>query len=130
MGSCLRANTQSCNRRIPAWTRSMCSCGPACKTPERQLSRLRQTVSCLTPLVWFSSDDEFGPTDRDQIAKHLAAVMRRPHSPELPCRDIGGHRNPNSLNAKFETLFWRYDAARSEEHTSELQSPMYLVCRL
>src|SRR5437764_15449985 len=25
---------------------------------------------------------------------------------------------------------WRARAARSEEHTSELQSPMYLVCRL
>src|SRR5437879_8534300 len=26
--------------------------------------------------------------------------------------------------------FSRWSAARSEEHTSELQSPMYLVCRL
>src|SRR5437879_9612864 len=25
---------------------------------------------------------------------------------------------------------WRKDVSRSEEHTSELQSPMYLVCRL
>src|ERR1017187_10887496 len=28
----------------------------------------------------------------------------------------------------FDTLLFRH--ARSEEHTSELQSPMYLVCRL
>src|SRR5437762_8759993 len=27
-------------------------------------------------------------------------------------------------------LRWGHAAARSEEHTSELQSPMYLVCRL
>src|ERR1017187_6052283 len=27
-------------------------------------------------------------------------------------------------------LIMRFDAHRSEEHTSELQSPMYLVCRL
>src|SRR5437879_11133693 len=27
-------------------------------------------------------------------------------------------------------LPWQLDEARSEEHTSELQSPMYLVCRL
>src|SRR5437879_7344697 len=27
-------------------------------------------------------------------------------------------------------LFWGDERARSEEHTSELQSPMYLVCRL
>src|SRR5437879_7301524 len=29
-----------------------------------------------------------------------------------------------------ENLHGQFDAVRSEEHTSELQSPMYLVCRL
>src|SRR5437764_1733384 len=29
-----------------------------------------------------------------------------------------------------EVLPWAKDDLRSEEHTSELQSPMYLVCRL
>src|SRR5437764_4580254 len=31
---------------------------------------------------------------------------------------------------KFKTLAEAIDFSRSEEHTSELQSPMYLVCRL
>src|SRR2546422_6163520 len=29
-----------------------------------------------------------------------------------------------------EDSLWRHDAARSEEHTSELQSRLHLVCRL
>src|ERR1017187_10834384 len=32
--------------------------------------------------------------------------------------------------AVFAALCWRFQLHRSEEHTSELQSPMYLVCRL
>src|SRR5437762_10336344 len=32
--------------------------------------------------------------------------------------------------AQRERLFSLYPEVRSEEHTSELQSPMYLVCRL
>src|ERR1017187_5719995 len=35
-------------------------------------------------------------------------------------------RNPRGQNCKHGTR----DQSRSEEHTSELQSPMYLVCRL
>src|SRR5437879_11060362 len=38
---------------------------------------------------------------------------------------------PNPLNAKVgDTVTWTNKDTRSEEHTSELQSPMYLVCRL
>src|SRR5437879_9801765 len=38
------------------------------------------------------------------------------------------HSKPRRLMAS--TLLLRARGARSEEHTSELQSPMYLVCRL
>src|SRR5436189_3660222 len=38
---------------------------------------------------------------------------------------------PGPLTVPFSSSnWWLYGAARSEEHTSELQSPMYLVCRL
>src|SRR5437879_7004159 len=46
------------------------------------------------------------------------------------------HRGPNqnAVLARFSdnnrTLFDPETLTRSEEHTSELQSPMYLVCRL
>src|SRR5437762_5330077 len=33
-------------------------------------------------------------------------------------------------NCDLSHLFWQFAPIRSEEHTSELQSPMYLVCRL
>src|SRR5437764_7085904 len=35
-----------------------------------------------------------------------------------------------TLEAKPQTWYTLSNAKRSEEHTSELQSPMYLVCRL
>src|SRR5438876_8813434 len=40
---------------------------------------------------------------------------------------------PYSLTSKVRGACWRQNAtasARSEEHTSELQSPVHLVCRL
>src|SRR3712207_8534576 len=60
---------------------------------------------------------------------------QRPMQRSLPC----GGRNLTSLfvtapcNASVEPLFEPADdlsASRSEEHTSELQSRQYLVCRL
>src|SRR5437764_12003276 len=50
-----------------------------------------------------------------RAAGWLGGRARRPHR-----RDEGAHR---------ETPV-RPSGSRSEEHTSELQSPMYLVCRL
>src|SRR3712207_8300750 len=49
---------------------------------------------------------------------------RRPH-PALPPRCRGPHRD---VRAGGGGAPWR--AGRSEEHTSELQSRQYLVCRL
>src|SRR5436189_3985114 len=46
---------------------------------------------------------------------------------EEPESDLGRHRG--SLDAQQRLGFPGADP-RSEEHTSELQSPMYLVCRL
>src|SRR5437762_9367330 len=41
-------------------------------------------------------------------------------------RGVAGARAKEARPAAFTRATW----ARSEEHTSELQSPMYLVCRL
>src|SRR3712207_8949807 len=41
-----------------------------------------------------------------------------------------GHRIPPSSRSRLGLFEWIYSAARSEEHTSELQSRQYLVCRL
>src|SRR5437762_5092812 len=46
-------------------------------------------------------------------------------------RDSGGSpRSPSVLIGGDSFFRSRSRALRSEEHTSELQSPMYLVCRL
>src|SRR5256885_8260675 len=37
---------------------------------------------------------------------------------------------PTMLTARYDPLFWISLHARSEEHTSELQSPCNLACRL
>src|SRR5262250_3785326 len=40
------------------------------------------------------------------------------------------HREHHRLDQRHVLVDDRLDGERSEEHTSELQSPMYLVCRL
>src|SRR5437763_13011514 len=42
----------------------------------------------------------------------------------------GSRRAPREHCLDLSVLHRRVDEPRSEEHTSELQSPMYLVCRL
>src|SRR5437764_8319084 len=45
----------------------------------------------------------------------------------LPIAGGGGH---GGVIAPYFDLSFQHSSPRSEEHTSELQSPMYLVCRL
>src|SRR3712207_7013124 len=58
----------------------------------------------------------------------------RPHPARHPRQTRGGHPRPPRTRAAGRdgsTAAMRRDAAaRSEEHTSELQSRQYLVCRL
>src|SRR5437762_10756800 len=58
-----------------------------------------------------------GASHRESLFEHLAAYRAAGNAG--PCRMLGRffHRRPCTRR-------------RSEEHTSELQSPMYLVCRL
>src|SRR5437762_10466562 len=45
-------------------------------------------------------------------------------------RDIDFMRYRLGLPIEYDQLHFGFYYTRSEEHTSELQSPMYLVCRL
>src|SRR5437762_10116258 len=56
-------------------------------------------------------------------AARSARIDRHPGPPE----DERPSESAGAARARFEE---RLHAPRSEEHTSELQSPMYLVCRL
>src|ERR1017187_10713988 len=58
-------------------------------------------------------------------------IRRPPRSTLFPYTTL--FRSLISMRQQFaspQMLKWPVAAPRSEEHTSELQSPMYLVCRL
>src|SRR3712207_6961059 len=59
-----------------------------------------------------------------QVGEHLVAGVEQPQLHELVRRDVGHDLHPRRLQR------WTTAAERSEEHTSELQSRQYLVCRL
>src|SRR5437764_15207055 len=49
---------------------------------------------------------------------------------ELPRATSNGWSGVSAWRVRTRPSFRPYSTSRSEEHTSELQSPMYLVCRL
>src|SRR5438876_12292955 len=54
--------------------------------------------------------------------------------PAFSCWAMSNTPASTCLNAlvrtRFASLYWSLSTPRSEEHTSELQSPVHLVCRL
>src|SRR5437764_10575613 len=75
------------------------------------------------------------PSRRPEEEDYPAMVFgKRDTKPDALTReDVVGNLYPDTLSSEVDvtpspTEFRRGD--RSEEHTSELQSPMYLVCRL
>src|SRR5437879_11044830 len=83
----------------------------------------RSTLFPYTTL--FRSQVEQGVRGLDRIVEKLPPIHdpRQPrHRPHLRAQHLGPERL--DLRALGEKPM------RSEEHTSELQSPMYLVCRL
>src|SRR5437762_7938315 len=63
-----------------------------------------------------------------QLRARLYANLRR-RVPDMLLNGDLDHRLPGSINMSFPGVT-APALIRSEEHTSELQSPMYLVCRL
>src|SRR5437764_1635163 len=55
---------------------------------------------------------------------------RRSSDLEASVEDGGNRRGRRPLRPRAARVAGAEDSRRSEEHTSELQSPMYLVCRL
>src|ERR1017187_3509880 len=77
-----------------------------------------------------------GPGDMIAVAwLHNATFFPRV-MPAVHWIGLANRHNPWSHGQVLEkwnlawTAEWKAPAPRSEEHTSELQSPMYLVCRL
>src|SRR5437763_8536930 len=81
--------------------------------------------------------NEPAPTAFYTLSLHDALPILRPHWAPLQrlCHSPPGSGSPSLPPDTLEgchTASWALASidARSEEHTSELQSPMYLVCRL
>src|SRR5437879_9825261 len=79
----------------------------------------RPPISTLFPYTTLFRSDGAGHRD-EQRPRHALEVQRVLHMPTL-CR---------STRAGSRSRVGCPRDRRSEEHTSELQSPMYLVCRL
>src|SRR5687767_15719126 len=88
------------------------------------IRRRRECVSCerrftsyekieVTPFQVVKRDERREPYDREKLMKGLQVACRKRPIPA----------------ATLEKMADEIEAARSEEHTSELQSLAYLVCR-
>src|SRR3712207_8035632 len=62
-------------------------------------------------------------TRAEALADRTCRVRLHPRAPQARVSDAAGRLGDT------EAYGWR-EPARSEEHTSELQSPQYIVCRL
>src|SRR5437762_9959856 len=83
----------------------------------------------LSPCSSFFFFNDTATTEIYTLSLHDALPISSSTSIRLrsPCR-CSSATTCTSSSIRPSTA--RYGAARSEEHTSELQSPMYLVCRL
>src|SRR5437762_5802132 len=66
----------------------------------------------------------------NQTARRIAPVRMTGNYGGEILRSIVAFKPTSLQEGLLETEFGIHVQARSEEHTSELQSPMYLVCRL
>src|SRR5256885_10760769 len=73
-----------------------------------------------------SAPRTYAPLTRSTNVPTAAATASHVH-PALGLRPTFGHR---TMTARTVSVASRSSAFRSEEHTSELQSPCNLVCRL
>src|SRR5437762_4826507 len=93
-------------------------------------SLIRYPVLSLVRLPLSSSLFPYSTLFRSHEVAKLRDLRREPClpcHPRLPCWPVASL--PCSAAAvRPSRMTWQ--ARRSEEHTSELQSPMYLVCRL
>src|SRR3712207_9001777 len=85
----------------------------------------RSTLFPYTTLFRSIWSGQSSRADDDGRASHNLAVMF--HTLAL---DVEYARQSETVSAKLRKVQYSYWEKRSEEHTSELQSRQYLVCRL
>src|SRR5437763_17094537 len=87
---------------------------------------------CHLLLVFLFFFTQPSPTELYTLSLHdalpISAICRSPRTSTESRRSIGSRAGAPAI--PFAPAARRPIRPRSEEHTSELQSPMYLVCRL
>src|SRR5437762_6732952 len=96
-----------------------------------ELSRLHYYPTLLSavalPLFFFTAP---APTEIYTLSLHDALPILRARDVRRRRRALASRSRARSDRARRVRSHRAHDRIRSEEHTSELQSPMYLVCRL
>src|ERR1017187_9575141 len=93
----------------------------------RSLRRKRRTTARPAP-GWWPRIPRREKTTMPSVCSKLPC-RRTPRTPKRCCSEASCTWFPGTIPAR-KTTCGKYCISRSEEHTSELQSPMYLVCRL
>src|SRR3712207_7073952 len=92
---------------------------------------MRSVCPYVYVIIFFFNDT--ATTEIYTLSLHDALPIyrrsRRFHRGRHPGQAPGGSRPGTTRRGAF-SMTWRTGRARSEEHTSELQSRQYLVCRL
>src|SRR3712207_7113541 len=83
------------------------------RSPERETEDIQAVIDHVADIDWVALDAPGDPV--------LGAIGGSYG---------GGYQTMTALDEIHETGHTRFNALRSEEHTSELQSRQYLVCRL
>src|SRR2546422_7674391 len=91
--------------------------------PGSQPALFKKALESEADSVFLDLEDAVAPADKEQARKHVVAGLLE-HDwkarGQTVCVRING----------IDTHYMYRDVVRSEEHTSELQSRLHLVCRL
>src|SRR5690348_17575331 len=80
--------------------------------------------AATTEIYTLSLHDALPISSTSTIVRNLTSVNGRPPRPARAWRNSTGRPSPTATACAVAAM------SRSEEHTSELQSPVHLVCRL
>src|SRR2546425_1641175 len=106
---------------------------PVPKTIQKEAEKLRADIRHHEHRYYVLSDPEISDFEFDKLMRRLQELEREhPElaTPDSPTQRVGGQPADEFPKVRHAVPMLSLDNTRSEEHTSELQSLAYLVCRL
>src|SRR5437763_6022648 len=100
------------------------------EAPKKSAGEPKPNVGKVVQVIGPVLDVEFEPEHLPEIYNALLIEHRGNGAPIRLTAEVQQHIGRNQVRAVAMTSTDGAPGCRSEEHTSELQSPMYLVCRL